>query len=185
MVIALVSILAIYRLWERDEDQRVERASEGRSNYDGEDLRDEMFAAITLLLFFIPLGYVRISEAGTILSGHSPFPSVDAALFVWGELTKAVPLVDWSEVFQVDNLSGVQAAGSTGLALNFFIRILFDLLVLAGLLRTLDIVRSQAKGIDLRAEEASLRTGDPVRIGKALDSIIAVSYTHLTLPTKA
>ena len=171
---ALVSILAIYRYWERDEDKRIERISEGRSNYDGQDLRDEMFAAIGLLLFFIPLGYVRISEAGTVLSGHSPYPSIDAALFVWGELTKALPLVDWSEVFRVRNLSGVEASGAVGLSLNFFIRILFDLLVLAGILRTLDILRSQSRGDDLRTEEEALRSGDPAKVEAALDRIIEV-----------
>ncbi|MAK63647.1 MAG: hypothetical protein CMF75_02720, partial [Maricaulis sp.] len=172
---ALVSILAIYRYWERDEDKRIERISEGRSNYDGQDLRDEMFAAIGLLLFFIPLGYVRISEAGTVLSGHSPYPSIDAALFVWGELTKALPLVDWSEVFRVRNLSGVEASGAVGLSLNFFIRILFDLLVLAGILRTLEILRSQSRGDDLRTEEEALRSGDPAKVEAALDRIIEVA----------
>lgn len=173
--VALVSILAIYRYWERDEDKRIERIAEGRSNYEGQDLRDEMFAAIGLLLFFIPLGYVRISEASPILDGHSAYPSIDAALFVWGELTKALPLVDWSEVFRVGNLSGVQATGTVGLSLNFFIRILFDLLVLAGILRTLDILRSQSRGDDLRAEEEALRSEDPAKIEAALDRIIEVA----------
>lgn len=175
--VALISILAIYRYWERDEDKRIERVSEGRSNYDGQDLRDEMFAAIGLLLFFIPLGYVRISEASTVLAGNSAYPSLDAALFVWGELTKALPLVDWSEVFRVRNLSGVQAFGPIGLSLNFFIRILFDLLVLAAILRTLDILRSQSRGDDLRAEEEALRSEDPVKIEAALDRIIEVALS--------
>ena len=173
--VALVSVLAIYRYWERDEDKRIERISEGRSNYDGQDLRDEMFAAIGLLLFFIPLGYVRISEASTVLAGHSAYPSIDAALFVWGELTKALPLVDWSEVFRVRNLSGVEASGTIGLSLNFFIRILFDLLVLAGILRTLDILRSQSRGDDLRAEEEALRSDEPAKVEAALDRIIEVA----------
>jgi tetratricopeptide (TPR) repeat protein len=173
--VALVSVLAIYRYWERDEDKRIERIAEGRSNYEGQDLRDEMFAAIGLLLFFIPLGYVRINEASAVLAGHSAYPSIDAALFVWGELTKALPLVDWSEIFRVRNLSGVEASGAVGLSLNFFIRILFDLLVLAGILRTLDILRSQSRGDDLRAEEEALRSEDPAKVEAALDRIIEVA----------
>lgn len=172
IVFAMIAVLAIYRLWEKDEDRRLERHARGKNTQGRQDLRDEMLLGVALLLFFIPLGYVRITELTLVTEGHSPWPTVDAALFVWGELTKAIPLVDWSEVFRVRNLSGVESDGRTGVMLNFAMRVLFDLLVLAGLLRTFGILRSQAAGIDLRGPEKDLESGDDDKIDAALDRII-------------
>ncbi|OLF73941.1 hypothetical protein AWH62_07240 [Maricaulis sp. W15] len=172
IAMALVAVLAVYRLWERDEDKKLENRARGRAEQADQDLRDEMFLGVALLLFFVPLGYVRIEELVTVTDGHSALPSVDAALFVWGELAKAIPLVDWSEVFRVNNLSGVQSSGQAGLVLNFVLRILFDLLVLAGILRTFAILRSEAAGIDLRKPAQDLKSGDPDKIDAALDVII-------------
>ena len=172
---ALIAFLSIYRLWERDEDKRLERSQTGKTHDDQQDLRDEMFIALGLLLFFVPIGYVRIGELTAITSGHSAYPSYDAALFVWGELTKALPLVDWSEVFRVRNLSGVESAGQTGIALNFGLRVLFDLMVLAGLLRTWSILNNQAKGLDIRKPEKELKSDDKTIVDKALDRIIEIA----------
>lgn len=172
VVIALIAVLSIYRLWERDEDKRLERNAKGKTTQDRQDLRDEMLISIALLLFFVPLGYYRLEELVPVTNGNSAFPNFDAALFVWGELIKALPLFDWSEVLRVRTLSGVESTGSVGLGLNLALRITFDLLVLAGILRVFAILRNQVDGLDLRDQEKALWSKNEKRVQVALNSIV-------------
>ncbi|PHR60990.1 MAG: hypothetical protein COA43_04925 [Robiginitomaculum sp.] len=171
VVIALVLILAIYRHWERDENKRLSEIQKGRAISDREDLTQEMLAALGLLLFFIPLGFARLGEMIVFLSGDTPTHGLESAWYVWGELLKAVPLVDWSEVFGVPNLSGVEAQGKTGASLTFVMRVMFDLLILAGLIRIISIIRSINSGHDIRNLEEGLKSDDETKIEAAITKL--------------
>ena len=100
------------------------------------DLRDEALIGLVCLLFLAPLALMqtyrldmrrrrlRVHACQAKRSRRSTGSPSSAA-----ELAKAVPFVDYSEIFHVENASPIEAATPFGAGVVFFMRASLDLLL--------------------------------------------------------
>ncbi len=143
----MVLVLAIVRRWSWIEEDRREyqlfqehEAKTWRIGF-GEDLTDEALVALASLMIFIPLALSRahdLAQDAFCVPATSGF--VDWGLFFGGELAKAIPFVDWAEVFKVENASDIAPASAFGAQLVFGLRAALDLVLLAALLEVFGIL---------------------------------------------
>jgi formylglycine-generating enzyme required for sulfatase activity len=158
--IGVVIILAVVRRWnwvERDRQTLLDarKHDEGTERIGfSEDLRDEALTSIAFLFILIPLGLRQIYLV-TCNSGQCAFvitglaAGKDPPLLSWfsffgGELVKSIPLVDWAEVFQVENGSIVKPATQLGVLTVFLLRAALDLLFFAAVLQAIQIAYRSA-----------------------------------------
>lgn len=102
-----------------------------------EDLRDE---ALTAFLFFLvivlPLALMR-ADATFTLFDKTDGPT-NWLIYVGGELLKAAPFVDWSEVYGIDT-SPAKPDTSSGKHAVFAMRAMMDLLLIAAIFQSFTI----------------------------------------------
>ncbi len=149
----ILVVLAAVRRWtwvERDREAfLIARESDPENERVGfaEDLRDEALIAIVFLFVLIPLALRQIDlayNAFDLVDGRcQPLPGEpgfwDWIGFFGAELAKAVPLVDWSEVFHVANGSPIAARTPLGADVVFLLRATLDLLLLAAVVQAVQI----------------------------------------------
>lgn len=122
----------------------------------GQDLRDEALLSFMSMFFLVPLAlrqaHMWSEEMNEplfqIAAGMSPH------LFDWigyygTELAKAVPFVDWAEIYQVEGAAPIQAESPAARHVVFATRVLVDLVFLAALLQALSILARNAKQMAL------------------------------------
>lgn len=112
----------------------------------GQDLRDEALLSFASLLLLVPLA-LRQAQI-TALDAHFDLFNADLEraenLRTWigffgGELAKAVPFVDWAEVYDVGAAEDSLVQSQVAQHFVFATRILVDLVFLAALLQALSI----------------------------------------------
>jgi hypothetical protein len=154
----LIAVFAIVRRWSWSEADRetflVERGMRKGAMRVGfaEDLRDEALIAISCLFVLFPIGLRQIQLATCAANACAFTLDGDAALppdllgqfLAWlgyfgAELAKAVPFVDWSEVFHVANDSPIKPQTAFGAQIIFAMRAALDLLLLAAVLQAMQI----------------------------------------------
>lgn len=158
VIAGLVAILAIVRRWtwvEADRDTFLVERGEREKNSVlrigfKQDLRDEALLALACLFLLAPIGLDQVQNAACaagkcafVFDRQMPTESLDR-LVVWlgyfgAELAKTVPFVDWSEVFNVANDSGIEANSELGAQIAFLLRAGLDLLFLAAVLQAVQI----------------------------------------------
>ena len=168
---ALIAILAIYRQWEQDETERRLLEDAGDSIPYRNDYRNELLTGLAIMMGFFALGFSRLEELFPLYAGDPRLPVASTAMFIWGEFLKAIPLVDASEVYGWQNISGLEASGGVGRTATFTVRVIFDLVIIAALIRTVDIVRRMTGGFDLRQVERDLAKGDDALINAAISRL--------------
>lgn len=168
---ALIAILAIYRQWEQDETERRLLEDAGDAIPFRNDYRNELLIGLTVMMGFFAIGFSRLEELSPLYSGDPRLPVASTAMFIWGEFLKAIPLVDASEVYGWRNISGLEASGGVGRTATFTVRVIFDLVIIAALIRTVDIIRRITSGLDLRQIERDLATGDIASINAAITEL--------------
>ena len=173
VLVGIVVVLAIYRAWERDEQEREVIEERGQKAPDGNDLGNEIMVGLAFLIVFFTLGFDRVAQQQTIYTGTPVYPIATTAGFIWGEVLKAIPLVDASEVFGLSNVSGVEATGSVGRTLTFVFRVFLDLLLIGALIRLVGLLSRQASGKDIRHLRERLRTGDKIAFDQAFQKLAA------------
>ena len=106
------------------------------------DLRAEALTAIVCLLLLIPLGFWQLERVlpGTFAGDES----LKANLLIWigffgAELAKAVPFVDWSEVFHIANGSPIDPQTPLGAQTVFCVRAAIDLFLLSAVVQSVQI----------------------------------------------
>lgn len=121
-----------------------------------QDLRDEALLSFMSMFFLVPLA-LRQAHLWSVDLG-SPLFSVTADtslnLLDWigyygTELAKAVPFVDWAEIYQVEGDAPIQAESAQARHVVFATRVLVDLVFLAALLQALSILARNAKQMAL------------------------------------
>ncbi len=161
---ACLVVLAIARRWSWIEEDRnlylMTRTWVSPQQRIGfsQDLRDEALVGFVALLFFVPLvlrqAHLMSVDAET---GVGVFTvSLDAAqhFSVWlgfygTELAKAVPFVDWAEIYRVEGASQIAVETSLARHLVFATRVLVDLVLLASLVQAFAISARNARQLDL------------------------------------
>lgn len=165
---ALIAILAIYRQWEHDETERRMLEDAGDTIPFRNDYRNELLISLVVMMGFFALGFARLEELYPLYAGDPHLPLASTAMFIWGEFLKAVPLVDAAEIYGWRNISGLEASGGVGRSATFILRVVFDLVIIAALIRMVDIIRRITSGLDLRQIERDLATGDIASINAAI-----------------
>lgn len=175
LMLALLGSIAIARRWAWVEEDR-ENAMLAR-RFDGDhirvgftqDLKDEALVGFAILFVVVPIGLRQLHL--TIPGGAftiNPVTDVDS-LFAWlsffgTEMAKAVPFVDWTEIYRVKGDSTIKLHEATigaGQHVVFGMRILVDLVLLAAFLQAIAITQRTRKLKQMFYDEESLDRLDP------------------------
>jgi len=121
-----------------------------------QDLRDEALLSFMSMFFLVPLAlrqaHMWSEDLGVplfqIASGVTPH-LLDWIGYYGTELAKAVPFVDWAEIYQVEGAAPIQAESAASRHVVFATRVLVDLVFLAALLQALSILARNAKQMAL------------------------------------
>ncbi|MGE0597081.1 MAG: hypothetical protein AB7P07_12010 [Hyphomonadaceae bacterium] len=121
-----------------------------------QDLRDEALLSFMSMFFLVPLA-LRQAHLWSLGLGQPLFnmdPQSEINLLAWigyygTELAKAVPFVDWAEIYQVEGQAPIEAVSAESRHVVFATRIVVDLVFLAALLQALSISARNAKQMDL------------------------------------
>ncbi len=173
---AFVASIAVVRKWMWVEAQ-FEAASDRMNGVDASDLPDLRDEALVSLLLFFAAVPVALWQANTlfdlfVFTGEgtpSPFHWIG---FFGAELVKAVPLVDWAEVYEVGSETHFHPNGAAGRHVVFVTRIIVDLVLLGALLHALERMGRISR--QRREFDAGLRTlVDPFLENKIFAGLVA------------
>ncbi|MDP3736391.1 MAG: hypothetical protein Q8R02_03320 [Hyphomonadaceae bacterium] len=147
---AFALAIAISRRWSWVEDDRALTLRNPGYSQDQlrvgveQDLRDEALLALLSLLVFVPLAMRQVHFA---MPQHPIFVFSELArddLRTWlqffgVELTKAVPFVDWADIYKVRTDAAISVASPIASHVVFGARAIVDLVFLAALLQAISI----------------------------------------------
>jgi len=151
----------------------------------GQDLRDEALIGFATMLILLPvilrsifislephLQYDPATNNGLGLTSHN----YGAWLSLVGtELAKAVPFVDWAEIFHVegDPFIAFDKDAAAYQCVIFAMRVIVDLVLLAALLQAVSIVSRTAKQKEMFFDDGTLSQLDPFIEPKELAHLAA------------
>lgn len=150
--------VAMSRRWAWVEDDRELAMLNGRFTGDhlrigfDQDLRDEALLSFMSMFFLAPLALRQMQEWTPMfdMGGIDKDNLMAWIAFYGSELAKAVPFVDWAEIYNVHGDAGI-TIGNDAMAKHvvFATRVIVDLVFLAALLQALSISARNAKQRDL------------------------------------
>ena len=159
IVLGMVMVIALGRRWAWIEEDR-ETASrllktespEIQVGFDN-DLKDEALLGYASLFLLVPLALHQIYGWQPTAFDYEPTAPNSNVLIAWlsffgAELAKAVPFVDWWEIYQVDLSPPIEASADNPLGkhLTFAARAMVDLVIMAALFQAVAIwQRSRAQ----------------------------------------
>lgn len=183
---AFMSTLAVSRRWAWVEEDRenamLNRRFEGphiRVGFD-QDLRDEALIGFTALLILVPLGLRQVHETLDSALFVIPNPADADNLLSWltffgTELAKAVPFVDWAEIYQVKGDAPIRVDEETvGTAQHviFGTRVLVDLVLLATLVQAIAVAQRASKLREMFYDDRTINRLDPFVELKAFRQLV-------------
>jgi hypothetical protein len=133
-----------------------------------QNLRDEALIAFLSIFLIVPLALRQAQllalEQNIELFTVSPadIDSVPAWIAFYGtELAKAVPFVDWAEIYHVEGAASIKAESDYAQHAVFLTRVLIDLVFLAALLQAVSSASRDAQQRDLFYKKQSIHRLDP------------------------
>lgn len=146
----------------------------------GQNLRDEALIVFLSMFLFVPLALRQaelLAEASGIelftLRGNADVHSLPMWIAYYGtELAKAVPFVDWAEVYHVEGDAPVTAENPIALHAVFGTRVLIDLVFLAALLQAMSAASRDAQQRDLFYRKRAISRLDPFVEPDALRALV-------------
>ncbi|PQZ81786.1 MULTISPECIES: hypothetical protein [unclassified Brevundimonas] len=177
LVLGLVAVLAVFRRWAWDEEDRAAGVRSDRRRTPGsEDYNNELLVALSAVFMLGSLLVWRLTGLH-VFSAASRIGGLEYVTYVASEALEALPIVGNIEVMGYDNPSGVQAVLPTGGGVAFALRMGLDLLVIGGLLQALAVARRIATGQDLRRHEEALRAAETEeRVDAALQEVADLAH---------
>lgn len=145
-----------------------------------QNLRDEALIVFLPMFLLVPLA-LRQGEILALnnhvelfdLSDNADVHSLSLWLAFYGtELAKAVPFVDWAEVYHVEGDAPVQATVPLALHTVFAVRVLIDLVFLAALLQAISSAARDAQQRDLFYRKRAIRHLDPFTEPEAFRALV-------------
>jgi hypothetical protein len=163
---AIVTVFAVARRWSWTESQRqrllAKPDEERRRGLEKlEDLRDEAIWGLVLLLVVLPLGmrqfYLAAMEPDDFLFQGSVQDDPTAWMGFFGvELVKALPFVDWADIYGAHGATRISANSPLALHAVFAARVVIDVFFLGALLQAISI----SVGLARHKREFFLRKAD-------------------------
>lgn len=143
---AIVAAVAVARRWSWIETERERvlqdptlRQTQLRVSTE-QDLRDEALWALILLIVVLPVGIRQFYLSSGVATSFSLDGSVRDDVFAWFgffgvELLKALPFVDWADIYGAEGLTRIKANGPLALHAIFAARVLIDLVFISALIQ--------------------------------------------------
>jgi len=156
--LGLIGVIAIFRQWSWDEEDRSLSVpgSERRVRVDNDLTNEGLFSIAALFLLIPPLLY-RLQTSGTPLLGSpEAYGMAGYTAFVLEQFRQALPVLSNVEVYGDAPLLGVEPVSGLGRHVAFGLRLTFELVLIAGLLLSIEVSRRIVIGRDLREQIASL-----------------------------
>lgn len=146
---AILALVAIVRQWIWIERQ-YERQATGHNPaaiLKLPDLRDEALFAVLLFFLSIPVILWRLDASFGLFatSGGAPAGWLDWIALFGAELTKAVPFVDWAEVYGAGAVTALSPVAPNGFYVVFATRVIVDLVLLGALVHAVERVGQIAR----------------------------------------
>lgn len=164
LALGLVAVLAVFRRWGWDEEDRAMGLSaEDRRIPGGEDYSDEALAALAAMVMLSSLLVWRLTGAQAF-EGPGTEGAPGYLLHILSEALVALPIVGNVDLLGYEDPSGVRVLQPNGGPVAFALRMAIDLVVIGGLLKAVDIARRIARGQDLRREEEALASRELARV---------------------
>jgi hypothetical protein len=195
LVLSILGAISIARRWAWIEEDR-ENAMLNRQFVGphirvgfGQDLRDETLIAFMTLLFLVPLVLRQLHMAGggqifEIATGASADNYLAWLSFFGTELAKALPFVDWAEVYHVEGHALISLNDekiTAGNHIIFATRILVDLVLLAAFLQAISIAQRSSKLRNMFYTDRTIDQLDPFSEGIALRGLLTSVDGNLQL----
>lgn len=192
---AFLSTLAVSRRWAWIEEDRenamLNRRFDGphiRIGFD-QDLRDEALIGFAALLLLVPIGLRQMHQAMDsalfIIPNRGDVDDIISWLTFFGtELAKAVPFVDWAEIYQVRGDAPIRVDESiVGSAQHviFATRVLVDLVLLATLVQAVAVAQRASKLRDMFFQDRTINRLDPFVEAKAFRKLVNGDRGNWTL----
>jgi len=135
----------------------------------GQNLRDEALTAFLSMFLLVPLALrqaqVLAQESDIELFALARGADIDSVAtwisFYGTELAKAVPFVDWAEIYHVEGAAPVRAETDYAQHAVFLTRVLIDLVFLAALLQAISSASRDAQQRDLFYRKQTIHRLDP------------------------
>jgi hypothetical protein len=143
----------------------------------GQNLRDEALVSFLSMFLLVPLAL----RQAQLLAGDQLFTIARTAdvhsLLLWigfygTELAKAVPFVDWAEVYHVEGDAPVVVGTDLAQHVVFATRVLIDLVFLAALLQAISSASRDAQQRDLFYRKRAIKRLDPFTEPEALRNLV-------------
>jgi tetratricopeptide (TPR) repeat protein len=169
---AYLGVLAIIRQWTWDEHDRLHELPENmRRVSGGEDLVNEAMFAGACLFLLTPILLFRLDQAFVIFADRHELGLFAYPAYTLGEFLKAVPLLDYSEVYGFQNVSGVVTQSGLGRHVTFAFRIVLDFLLIGGILQLFAVLRRVNAGRDIRRLQEALASRDEAAVLSAIKKL--------------
>lgn len=153
---AILLILAIGRRWSWVEDDREKalrlqttRSDKFRIGFNN-DMRDEALLGYAFLFVLVPLGLRQIQlhfgyfaphQLATAHVAANSASIVDWLNFFGGELAKGVPIVDWFDIYDIQQDRPFEPKDASGRHVIFASRLMIDIVIIAALLQAIGIMQ--------------------------------------------
>lgn len=152
---AVIIAISVTRRWswiesDRDQELRGESTREFSRIEVTQDLRDEALFALLFLIFVLPLGMRQVHQMydGSVFE-ILPKSKIDDPLawlgFFGVEMIKALPFVDWSDIYGAHGATSIKFETPGAMHLVFGARVLIDLVFLSALVQAISISVSLGK----------------------------------------
>ncbi len=172
LALGFFGLLAIIRQWSWDEEDRAQEVPDQfRRMQGGEDLVNEAMFAGACIFLLTPILFFRLDQAFDLFSTPANLGIFAYAAYTLGEFLKAVPLLDYSEVYELQNLSGVSATSLVGRHATFAFRVLLDLALMSGLIQLIAIMQRIVSGRDIRKLQEALESGNAATVKDAIERL--------------
>lgn len=166
IVWSLLAAVAIVRRWAWIEHDREGGRGEDLSNVfawrvgSKQDLRDEALAALLLLVIALPFGlrqiHLSVPDAQAFFVPTAAINDPTAWFGFFGiELLKAIPFIDWSDIYDATGDTRILLSESSSMHAVFAARVIIDLIFLATVVQAVTISITYAR------QRTRFLAGDP------------------------
>lgn len=175
-----ILVFAVVRRWGWIEHARASRLQnpddpQQRRIQSTVDLRDEAMFSLILLVLIMPLAMRQVHQIVPLDQGFSIKGTSINNVFAWTgffgvELLKALPFVDWADIYGAKSSAGISTSGPISMHAVFVARMIIDLVFLAALVQSVSISvaieknkrdflanRNKVSQLDERIERSHLR----------------------------
>lgn len=149
LIASLIGIIAYYRRWAWDEEDRArDLLPLERRIPIGEDLTQELTVCLAYLIFASSILIFRLEHSAAYFSA-AHVDATSPLRFVLLEVLQALPFVGNVEVLDLPLGSGLEARQPWGGYATFLLRLIFDFLIIGGIVNLFSIARRAATGDDI------------------------------------